>query len=162
MKLVALKLQKYVSIWWTNLCAKRVKNQKDKIRTWKKMKAKLKAQFLPSSYVQDNYAQLHNLTQWSMSVDKYAREFEKLQIKCDKHEPEEQTIVRYLVDSNLSMLAWWSSSNLPFLMKYMFLHIRWTNKREGTFSGMSVPNPPKHSPYPLNKPSTRGVQTTHL
>jgi len=97
-----------------------------------------------------------------MSVDKYAREFEKLQIKCDKHEPEEQTIVRYLVDSNLSMLAWWSSSNLPFLMKYMFLHIRWTNKREGTFSGMSVPNPPKHSPYPLNKPLTRGVQIAHL
>jgi len=39
---------------------------------------KLKARFLPSSYIQDSYAQLHNL------------------IKCDIHEPEEQTIIRCL------------------------------------------------------------------
>jgi len=31
-----------------------------------------------------------------MSVDEYTREFEKLLIKCDIHELEEQTIVRYL------------------------------------------------------------------
>jgi len=31
-----------------------------------------------------------------MSVDEYIREFEKLLIKCDIQEPEEQTIVRYL------------------------------------------------------------------
>jgi len=60
------------------------------------MKAKLKAWFLPRSYVQDNYSQLHNLTQGNMSVDEYTREFEKLLIKCDIQELEEQTIVRYL------------------------------------------------------------------
>jgi len=95
-KLVALKLRKYASIWWTNLCAKRIRNRKEKIRTWEKMKTKLKARFLPSSYVQDRYAQLHSLTQDYMSVDEYTREFEKLLLKCDIHEPEEQTIVRYL------------------------------------------------------------------
>ena len=31
-----------------------------------------------------------------MSVEEYTREFEKLLIKCDIQEPEEQTIVRYL------------------------------------------------------------------
>jgi len=31
-----------------------------------------------------------------MSVEEYTREFEKLLIKCDLQEPEEQTIVRYL------------------------------------------------------------------
>jgi len=60
------------------------------------MKAKLKAWFLPPSYVQDSYSQLHNLTQGNTSVDKYTREFEKLLIKREKNEPEEQTIVRYL------------------------------------------------------------------
>jgi len=60
------------------------------------MKTKLKAWFLPSSYIQDNYSQLHNLTQESLSVDEYTREFEKLLIKCEIQEPEEQTIVRYL------------------------------------------------------------------
>ena len=46
-KLIALILQKYASLWWTNLSAKRVRNHKEKIRTWEKMKAKLKAAFLP-------------------------------------------------------------------------------------------------------------------
>ena len=96
MKLVALKLQKYASLWWTNLYAKRIRNRKEKIQTWEKVKAKLKARFVPSSYFQDSYAQLYNLTQGSTSMDEYTREFRKLLVKCDIHEPKEQTIVRHL------------------------------------------------------------------
>ena len=51
-KLVALRL----TLWWTNLCAKRVRERKSKIRTWEKMKSKLKARFLPPTYVQDCYS----------------------------------------------------------------------------------------------------------
>jgi len=50
-KLVALRLIKYASLWWTNLCAKQVRDRKSKIRTWEKMKSKLKARFLPPTYV---------------------------------------------------------------------------------------------------------------
>jgi len=32
-KLVALRLRKYASLWWTNVYAKRVRNKKSKIRT---------------------------------------------------------------------------------------------------------------------------------
>ena len=60
------------------------------------MKSKLKARFLPSTYVQDCYSQLPHLNQGNLSVEQYTREFEKLVIKCDIQEPEEQTIVRYL------------------------------------------------------------------
>ena len=60
------------------------------------MKSKLKACFLPPTYVQDCYSQLHNLTQGNMSVEEYTHEFEKLLIKCDIQEPKDQTIVRYL------------------------------------------------------------------
>jgi len=95
-KLVALRLRKYASLWWTNLCAKRVRERKAKIKTWEKIKTKLKARFLPPTYVQDCYSQLHNLNQGNLSVEEYTREFEMLVIKCDLHEPEEQTIVRYL------------------------------------------------------------------
>ena len=95
-KLIALRLRKYASLWWTNLCAKRVRERKSKIRTWEKMKSKLKARFLPPTYVQDCYSQLHHLNQGNLSVEEYTREFEKLVIKCHLHEPEEQTIVRYL------------------------------------------------------------------
>jgi len=78
------------------LLTKRVRQGKGKIRTWEKMKAKLNARFLPPNYIQNNYAALHYLTQGTMSMDEYTREFEKLLIKCDLQEDEEQTIVRYL------------------------------------------------------------------
>ena len=47
------------------------------------MKSKLKAQFLPPTYIQNNYPLLHHLTQGAMSVKEYIREFKKLLIKCD-------------------------------------------------------------------------------
>ena len=88
-KVIALKLRKYASLWWTNLLAKRARQGKGKIRTWEKMKNKLRGRFLPPNYVQDNYTLLHHLTQGSMSVEEYTREFEKLMIKCDLQEAEE-------------------------------------------------------------------------
>jgi len=93
-KLIALRLRKYASLWWTNLNAKRTRETKTKINTWDKMKSKMKARFLPSTYVQDNYMLFHHLTQGKMNVEEYTREFEKLMIKCDIHELEEQTMVR--------------------------------------------------------------------
>ena len=95
-KLVALKLRKYASIWWANLVAKRARNGKGKIRTWAKMKDKLKSKFLPSHYIQDNYYRLHHLKQGSKSVEEYTREFEQLLLKCDLREDDAQTMVRYL------------------------------------------------------------------
>jgi len=62
-KLVALRLRKYASLWWINLCAMRVRKRNEEIKTWEKMKSKLKAHFLPLSYLHDSYSQLHNLTQ---------------------------------------------------------------------------------------------------
>jgi len=49
--LVALRLRKYACLWRTNLFAKRVRERKAKIIIWEKMKAKLKAWFLPPTYV---------------------------------------------------------------------------------------------------------------
>jgi len=60
------------------------------------MKAKLKARFLPSTYLQNNHSLLHQLTQGTTSVEEYTREFEKLITKCDLQEAKKQTIVRYL------------------------------------------------------------------
>jgi len=95
-KLVALKLRKYASIWWSNVLSKRARKGKDKIRCWRKMKEKLKAKFLAPHYLQDNYTKLHNLRQESKSVEEYTREFEKLVMICNLRENEDQTIVRYL------------------------------------------------------------------
>ena len=58
--------------------------------------SKVEGSIFALSYLQDNYSQLHNLTQGDMSFDEYAREFVKLLIECDIQEPEVQIIVRYL------------------------------------------------------------------
>jgi len=39
-------------------------------------------------YPQDNYSQLHNLTEGNLTIEEYTREFEKLLIKCDIQEHE--------------------------------------------------------------------------
>jgi len=60
------------------------------------MKYKLRTRFLTPPCVRDRYCHLHHLTQGTMSVEEYTREFKKLLIKCDLQEVEDQTIVRYL------------------------------------------------------------------
>ena len=93
---MALKLGKYVSLWWANLCAKRIRKRKENIRTWEKMSSKLKSDFLPPSYLEDSYCHLHNLSQGFMNVEDYTRKFEKLFIKGDLQKAEDHTKVRYL------------------------------------------------------------------
>jgi len=60
------------------------------------MKSKIKAKFLPPFYLQDNYAQLHGLSQGTIYVEEYTWEFEKFLTKCDLQDSEDQAIVRYL------------------------------------------------------------------
>ena len=95
-KIVAVKLKKHASIWWENVKRKREREGKSKIKKWEKMRRELTRKFLPPHYYQDNFIQLQNLRQKSLSVEEYTREFEKLMMKCDIQEKEEQTIDRYL------------------------------------------------------------------
>ncbi|GKA72633.1 transposon ty3-I gag-pol polyprotein, partial [Tanacetum coccineum] len=93
-KIVALKLRKYASTWWSNVCLKRERMGKEKIRTWPKMKAKMKQKFLPPHHIQASFSQLHSLKQGAGSAEDYSREFEYLLMKCDIPEDDPQTLVR--------------------------------------------------------------------
>ncbi|MFS8026125.1 putative retrotransposon gag domain-containing protein [Helianthus anomalus] len=95
-KIVALKLRKYASTWWSNVCLKRERRGKEKIRSWAKMKDKLKQKFLPSHYIQAGLLQLQSLKQGTGTVEDYSREFEFLLMKRDIPEDDPQTLVRYL------------------------------------------------------------------
>jgi len=151
-KLVALRLRKYASLWWTNLNAKRLRERKARIHTWEKMKAKLKAWFLPPTYVQDCYSQFHNLTQGTMNVEEYTREFEKLMIKCDVQEPEEHTIVRYLGDldprySNVVELQAYTSFNDVCILAH---------KVEQQKKAKQPQKPSNTKPFIQNEPFNKG------
>ena len=50
-KLVALKVRRYASIWWNNVLRERTQKGKGKICTWRKMKEKVKSKFLPPHYL---------------------------------------------------------------------------------------------------------------
>ena len=82
-KLVILRLKGYASsAWWGNIeASSRVRNGKEKIRDWDKMKKekkKLRKRFVPKTYLQDTYAKFHDLTQGNLSVEEYTRVFEEL------------------------------------------------------------------------------------
>ena len=95
-KVVAIKLKKYASLWWENLRKQRIREGRSKIVTWEKMKRELKRKYLPDNYRQDIFLKLHNFRQKELSVEDYTAEFDHLMLKCDMVEQEEQTIARYL------------------------------------------------------------------
>ena len=94
--LVAIKLKKYVSLWWENHRRERELEGRRPIRTWEKMKRELRKIFISDNYKQGNYVKFHNFPQFQLSVAGYTREFEYLMLKCGVVEPEERTIARYL------------------------------------------------------------------
>ncbi|GJR19856.1 transposon ty3-I gag-pol polyprotein [Tanacetum coccineum] len=91
-KIVALKLRKYASTWWSNTCLKREQSGKEKIKSWPKMKAK----FLPMYHVQNSFSQRYTLKQGTCAAEEYSHEFEYLLMKCDVPEDDPQTLIRYL------------------------------------------------------------------
>ncbi|PWA61387.1 hypothetical protein CTI12_AA373220 [Artemisia annua] len=95
-KIVAMKLRKYVSTWWANTCTKRERLGKPKVKDWPKMKRLMKQKFLPSYYIQASFSQLHHLKQNQRPAEEYSRDFEYLLMKCDLPEDDPQTLVRYL------------------------------------------------------------------
>ena len=95
-KLVAIKLRGYASLWWENLKKERDRLGKDRIRSWEKMKKELKKRFLTENYKQEIFLKFYNFKQGALSIEDYTREFEYLMLRCDMVEPEEQTIARYL------------------------------------------------------------------
>ncbi|VFQ89801.1 unnamed protein product [Cuscuta campestris] len=99
-KIVALKLRKYASTWWTNTCTKRRREGKVPVKSWLKMRALMKKKFLPEQYVKDNFAHLQQLRQGTRTVEDYTREFEELLMRCDLQEDDSQTLVRYLFGLN--------------------------------------------------------------
>jgi len=115
------------------------------------MKSKLKARFLPPIYVQDYYSQFHHLTQ---GVEEFTREFEKLVIKCDLQEPEEQTIVGYLggLDpryANVVELHAYTSFDEVCVLAHKVEH----QKKNKQALKHEFPKPPPHDQF-VNKGST--------
>ncbi|XP_065620600.1 uncharacterized protein LOC136063732 [Quercus suber] len=114
-KLVAIRLKGRASAWWEQLQISRQRSGKVKIKSWEKMKKKLREQFLPFNYTQSLYKDLHNLKQEG-SVEEYTEAFHQLVVRVDLNESEEQMVARYLsglkpsIQDVLSLQSLWNVS----------------------------------------------------
>ncbi|GJU41485.1 reverse transcriptase domain-containing protein [Tanacetum coccineum] len=60
------------------------------------MKKLMKAKFLPKNHRQEDFLDYHNLSQRKMTMEDVINEFDKLRMRCDVVEEEEQVVVRFL------------------------------------------------------------------
>ncbi|GJY43103.1 RNA-directed DNA polymerase [Tanacetum coccineum] len=95
-KLVAIKLRQHASLWWDHVNKRRRIKGKSKVETWEKMKKLMKAKFLPENHRQEAFLDYHNLSQQNMTVEEVINEFDKLRMRCDVVEEEEQVVARFL------------------------------------------------------------------
>ncbi|GKE11219.1 reverse transcriptase domain-containing protein, partial [Tanacetum coccineum] len=95
-KLVAIKLRQHASLWWDHVNKRRRIEGKSKVETWEKMKKLMKAKFLPENHRQEAFLDYHNLSQQNMTVEEVINEFDKLRMRCDVVEEEEQVVARFL------------------------------------------------------------------
>ncbi|KAJ0444397.1 putative retrotransposon gag domain-containing protein [Helianthus annuus] len=95
-KLVAIRLRKYASLWWEHVQNQRCREGKHKVETWEKMKRLMRSKFVPVNHKQDSFLEYHNFKQAALSVEEFIVKFEQLRMRCGIEEDEEQTIARLL------------------------------------------------------------------
>ncbi|GKB52384.1 reverse transcriptase domain-containing protein [Tanacetum coccineum] len=95
-KVVAMKLHQYASLWWDHVKKKWYLAGKSKVESWEKMKKLMKEKFLLVNYKQEAFLYYHNFLQGTFIVEDLINEFDRLHMRCDAKEEEEQVAARYL------------------------------------------------------------------
>ena len=94
--LVATRFRDHAASWWQQTKITRSRTGEDPIRTWDKLKKKLKETFMPHNYDRTMYNKLQNLKQGSRSVEDYAEEFYLLLTRNDIHDTQMQLVSRFI------------------------------------------------------------------
>jgi hypothetical protein len=93
---VVTKLKGHAALWWDELQADRHSKGKQKIKSWDRMIAKMKAKFIPRDYQITLFRRMQNLRQKLMTVKEYTEEFYKLNIRAGHRESDDEKVARYL------------------------------------------------------------------
>ncbi|GJT56334.1 reverse transcriptase domain-containing protein [Tanacetum coccineum] len=123
-KLVAIKLRQHASLWWDHVTKRRRMEGKSKVETWEKMKKLMKAKFLLENHQVIN-------------------EFDKLRMRCDVVEEEEQVVARFLgvlkpeIADIVSLQPYWTYTDVCRLALKVEKHIK--AKSKGTTSRFTLP-----------------------
>lgn len=95
-KFAATKLKGHASLWWDNIQAERRRLNKQPIKKWSRMEAKLKEKFLPKVYQVILYRQVQNLKQRGMTVKEFTEEFYKLNLRAGYVEDTPEKTTRFV------------------------------------------------------------------
>ncbi|GJW52999.1 reverse transcriptase domain-containing protein [Tanacetum coccineum] len=142
-KLVTIKLRQHASLWWDHVTKRGRIKGKSKVETWEKMKKLMKAKFLPENHRQEAFLDYHNLSQRNMTVEEVINEFDKLHMRCDVVEEEEQVVARFLgvfkpeITDIVSLQPYWTYTDVCRLALKVEKHIK--AKSKGTTSRFTPP-----------------------
>jgi hypothetical protein len=90
------RLKGHAALWWDELQADRRCQGKQKIKSWDRMIAKMKAKFIPRDYQISLFRRMQNLRQKLMTVKEYTEEFYRLNIRAGHRESNDEKVVRYM------------------------------------------------------------------
>jgi hypothetical protein len=90
------RLKGHAALWWDELQADRRCQGKQKIKSWDRMIAKMKAKFIPRDYQISLFRRMQNLRQKLMTVKEYTEEFYRLNIRAGHRESNDEKVARYL------------------------------------------------------------------
>jgi hypothetical protein len=108
---VVMRLKGHAALWWDKLQVDRCCKGKQKIKSWDRMIAKMKAKFIPRDYQITLFRRMQNLRQKLMTVKEYTEEFYRLNIRAGHRESDDEKVVRYLnglryyIQDELSMVT---------------------------------------------------------
>ncbi|XP_059075302.1 uncharacterized protein LOC131875246 [Cryptomeria japonica] len=95
-KIAMSRMKGHALLWWDNLQADRGKKGLPKITSWPRMMDKMKDKFLPDDYKVQLYKKMQGPKQKDMDVQKYTKEFHKLDIRAAHDKDVEEKVARYL------------------------------------------------------------------
>jgi hypothetical protein len=90
------RLKGHAALWWDELQADRHCQGKQKIKSWDRMIAKMKAKFIPRDYQISLFRRMQNLRQKLMTVKEYIEEFYRLNIRASHRENNDEKVARYM------------------------------------------------------------------
>jgi hypothetical protein len=90
------RLKGHAALWWDELQADRRCQGKQKIKSWDRMIAKMKAKFIPRDYQISLFRRMQNLRQKLMTVKEYTEEFYRLNIRAGHRESNDEKVARYM------------------------------------------------------------------
>jgi hypothetical protein len=90
------RLKGHAALWWDELQTDRCYQGKQKIKSWDRMIAKMKAKFIPRDYQISLFRRMQNLRQKLMTVKEYTEEFYRLNIRAGHRESNDEKVARYM------------------------------------------------------------------